>query len=435
MKQLFRVLMVGAVFSFFVSPVFAQRYLTDYDSSLFIQDTVRTVIKRMENLSFSGYMQPQFQVAESKGAPSYNGGNFSEFANSRFMLRRARVKIDYRVPSKNGGKLPLAVFTYQLDGTERGVVTRDMFVRLYEPKRQNFSLAMGLLARPFGFEVNLSSSVREAPERGRASQILMTSERDIGAMITYEPQHWKQEAPLKFDIGLFNGQGLSGEREFDSFKDVISRLTIKPWSLSKQLTLAGGLSILYGGWHQATKYKYEMAAENGNSFFKVDSNTSNIGERAPRHYYGADAQLAYKHAWGKTEIRGEYWRGTQPGIATSTSNPGELPAGPTFIRNFDAAFFVFLQNIVNDRNELIVKLDWYDPNTKVSAMQIGKNGTNMTRADVKFTTLGIGVTRWINENVRLLAYYDIVTNEKTNLPDFTNDIKDNIFTTRIHFTF
>lgn len=434
MKQTFR-LLVSAVLCFSSLSVFGQRYLTDYDSSLFIRDTVRNVIQRMENLSFSGYMQPQFQVAESKGAPSYNGGNFSEFANSRFMLRRARVKIDYRVPSKNGSKLPIAVFTYQLDGTERGVVTRDMFVRLYEPKRQNFSLAMGLLARPFGFEVNLSSSVREAPERGRASQILMTSERDIGAMITYEPQHWKKESPFKFDVGLFNGQGLSGEREFDSFKDLISRLTIKPLPLSKQVSIAGGLSILYGGWHQATKYKYEMSAENGSSSFKVDSSISNIGQKAPRHYYGADAQLVYKHLWGKTELRGEYWIGTQPGTATSTTNPGNLPGGPTYIRNFDAAFFMFLQNIVNDQNELMVKLDWYDPNTNVAAAQIGKTGTNMTAADIKFTTLGVGFTRHLNKNIRVLVYYDIVTNERTSLPAYSNNIKDNIFTTRIHFTF
>jgi len=435
MKAIFKVLVSQVMVLFFVFEASAQRYLTDFDSSLFIRDTVRSVIARMENLSFSGYMQPQFQVAQSKGAPSYNGGNFSEFANSRFMLRRARVKIDYQVPSKNGGKLPIAVFTYQLDGTERGVVTRDMFVRLYEPKRQNFSLAMGLLARPFGFEVNFSSSVRETPERGRASQILMTSERDIGAMITYDPQHWKKESPFKLDVGLFNGQGLSGEREFDSFKDLISRLTIKPQSLSNDFSVAGGLSLLYGGWRQATKYKYEMAAENGRKFFKVDSSIANIGRKAPRHYYGADVQFVKEHGWGKTELRAEYWRGSQPGNLETTRNPGELPEGPTYIRNFDAAFVTFLQNIVNDKNQLMVKLDWYDPNKEVSSGEIGKAGTNMSEADVTFTTLGVGFLRHINKNVKVVLYYDVVSNEKTNLPGLTENIKDNVFTTRIHFTF
>src|SRR4026208_1660764 len=78
----------------------AQRYLTDIDSSFFIKDTVRPFIKRFENINISGYMQPQFQVAQSDGIQSYAGGNFSQFSRSRFILRRARIKIDYLSPSK-----------------------------------------------------------------------------------------------------------------------------------------------------------------------------------------------------------------------------------------------------------------------------------------------------------------------------------------------
>ena len=37
----------------------AQRYLTDIDSSFFIKDTVRPIIKRFENIIISGYMQPR----------------------------------------------------------------------------------------------------------------------------------------------------------------------------------------------------------------------------------------------------------------------------------------------------------------------------------------------------------------------------------------
>ena len=77
----------------------AQRNLTDIDSSFFIRDTLRPFIKRFENLNISGYMQPQFQVAEKDGTQSFAGGNFSQFSRSRFMLRRARVKIDYLLRS------------------------------------------------------------------------------------------------------------------------------------------------------------------------------------------------------------------------------------------------------------------------------------------------------------------------------------------------
>jgi hypothetical protein len=43
-------------------------------------------------------------------------------------------------------------------------------------------MTAGFFARPFGFEVNLGSSYRETPERGRMSQTLMPGERDLGVM-------------------------------------------------------------------------------------------------------------------------------------------------------------------------------------------------------------------------------------------------------------
>lgn len=434
-KIVCKLLLISGLSLYSAVPVQGQRFLADYDSTLFMRDTLRPLVRRLENLHFSGYMQPQFQVAQQKGAPSFSGGNFPEHTDNRFMLRRARIKLDYIVPDKEE-KFPKALFTFQFEATERDVNVRDMFLRLYEPKMKNFSLTTGLFARPFGFEVNLSSSYRETPERGRASQILMPSERDLGAMLTYESQSGKRKNPLfKFDIGLFNGQGKSGPFEFDSYKDVISRWTLKPLPLQKNFTLGAGLSLLYGGWEQATKYRYEMAEQNGNAFFVVDSSLSNVGGKAPRHYYGGDAQLIYKHKWGKTEGRAEYWRGKQPGTATTTANPGTLPPGPTYLRNFDAAFFYFLQNIVNQKWELMVKYDWYDPNTKVAADGIGKTGTNLTAADIRFNTLGVGLTRYFTGNYKVLVYYDIVRNEKTQLPGFTEDIRDNVFTLRFQLRF
>ena len=104
---------------------YSQRYLSDLDTSHFIKDTVRPVLKRFENIRISGYMQPQFQVAEADGAQSFEGGNFSQFSKSRFMLRRARLKVDYLLLSNE--KLPKALFTFQIDATERGVIVREVF--------------------------------------------------------------------------------------------------------------------------------------------------------------------------------------------------------------------------------------------------------------------------------------------------------------------
>jgi hypothetical protein len=83
----------------------------------------------------------------------------------------------------------------------------------------------------------------------------------------------------------------------------------------------------------------------------------------------------------------------------------------------------------------MVKYDWYDPNIKVSSGEIGKPATNLTPADIKFSTLGVGFARYIKSSLKLLAYYDVVRNEKTNLAGFTNDMKDNIFTLRVQMRF
>ncbi|HUR65155.1 MAG TPA: hypothetical protein VMZ03_02290 [Chitinophagaceae bacterium] len=429
-----------ACFIFFFSiTAQSQRYLADIDSSFFIKDTVRPVIKRFENLRITGYMQPQFQKAQADGAPSFAGGNFSPLSSSRFMLRRARVRLDYLLPSKN--KYPKALFSFQIDATERGVVVRDMFLKLFETNKNVFSLTAGLFARPFGYEVNLSSSFREAPERGRMSQILMPSERDVGVMVSFEPQEKKHKlSHIKFDIGFFNGQGLSGTTDFDSHKDLISRLFLKTYKLNK-VDITGGLSYLRGGWKNGTKYVYRSgAATNGDKIFIVDSSVKNLGRSSPRHYYGADAQVKLHHGWGETEWRAEYWFGTQPGTSGSTSNPGTLPTSngnpvPTYVRHYDGAFLLFLQNIVNERHQVIVKYDWYDPNIKVREKEIGKPGTNLTIADIKFSTLGLGYVYHINPQTKIILYYDIVTNEHTQLTGYTADLEDNVLTLRLQFRF
>lgn len=413
----------------------AQRYLADYDSTLFIRDTVRPLVSRYQNLAISGYMQPQFQLAQKEGEATFEGGNFAPASKSRFMLRRARIKVDYLLPVKDKS-IPKALFTFQIDATERGVIVRDMFLRLYAPKKQNFSLTTGLFARPFGYEVNLSSGYRETPERGRMSQVLMPGERDMGAMVSFESQSPRRKNPtFRFDLGMFNGVGPTGITDFDTYKDLISRLSLKEWTFSKNLRLSGGLSFFHGGWRQESQYRYSVNNVNGVQSFAVDSSLSNMGRKAPRRYYGADVQLALLHPRGKTEWRAEYWRGTQSGTASTTVSPAAQPSGATYVRPFDGAFFYFLQTLWSPNWELMLKYDWYDPNRLVAATEIGKSGTNFTQADIRYSTLGVGLTRYFSGNLKLLAYYDLVRNEKTLLAGFEDDVPDNVFTFRMQLRF
>jgi phosphate-selective porin len=108
---------------------------------------------------------------------------------------------------------------------------------------------------------------------------------------------------------------------------------------------------------------------------------------------------------------------------------------PTYVRHFDGAFFYYLQNIVNVKHQLLVKYDWYDPNIKVSGSEIGMPGANLTAADIKFSTLGLGYVYYFSDMLKLIFYYDFVKNETTQLSGYTSDLKDNIFTLRLQFRF
>ncbi len=267
------------------------------------------------------------------------------------------------------------------------------------------------------------------------SQTLVPSERDIGMMITYEPQ--RRDAHNKYisaNIGIFNGPGLSATTDFDNVKDVIGRITLKPLK-TKIAEISGGFSILNGGWRQLSKYVYKIGKSTAWKDFIIDSSTSNIGKTAPKQYYSGDIQLNWAHGWGNTELRGEYWMGTQPGTLNTSANPETLPLAPTVIRNFNGAFFYFLQDIINTKNQLVFKYDWYDPNTKVKAREIGVAGKNFSAADIKYSTAGVGFVREITKMVKVTLYYEFVKNETTQLAGYTNDLKDNLFTCRLQFKF
>jgi hypothetical protein len=397
-------------------------------------------LDRLNHIRISGYMQPQFQVASEKGAANYSGGNFAPQSDNRFMLRRGRIRFDYaRTDTEGRNQMQ---FVFQFDGTERGVFIRDFWGRFWENKWELFHFTTGMFARPFGFEINLSSGDRETPERGRMSQILMKTERDLGFMASLEKR--KKTSGWKFfriDAGIFNGQGLTAPNEFDDYKDFIGQLVIKSQKIANNLTLGGGVSALYGGLVQNSTYSFRMTETSGMPMFVADSLTSMPGDKLPRQYYGINAQLKYKTGWGFSELRGEVWKGTQTGTQQSSETPNSVMIQPDakflpfYVRPFKGGFIYYLQNIVNEKQQVMLKYDWYDPNTAVAGQTIGSAGTNLGEADIRFSTLGAGYLYHFNENLKVVFYYEWVRNETTSLVDYTADRSDNIFTLRTQFRF
>lgn len=438
--HLLKIVIIFFLLGTFSFSAFSQRTINDILDSTTVNNLL-VISKKYGAVSFSGYLQPQFQYAQSKGAPAeYQGGNFGENTDNRFRLRRGRLRADYSL--LNEDRTPSTYFVFQFDGTEQGVNVRDFWGRYYEHNLELFYFTAGLFGRPFGNELQLSSSNREAPERGRMSQNLMKTERDLGIMLTFNPR--KKTSKLKniqFDLGIYNGQGLSGPQEFDNSKDFVLRLSHKTYAFKKiPLNISGGMSTLLGGLNHLLPVKYEMQKLNNIWVMAKDSATSNINKIAPRKYYGADVQLStQKQSW-KSELRAEYIRGLQTGTVTASNTPGTLPVDkdsakiPYYTRPFDGAYFTFVQTLNSTDNQLIFKYDWYDPNSKVSGNEISAvNG--LSAADIRYDTFGVGFLHHFNPHLKAVIYYDWVRNENTQIANFERDVKDNILTIRTQFYF
>ncbi len=426
--------------AFFSAPLAAQRMLGDVlDTSTLAGRQLKLLSDKYGNLAFSGYIQPQYQVAESKGANAeYQGGVFAPNSSNRFRLRRGRLRADYIAYYPDGS--PSTFFVFQFDGTEQGVNIRDFWGRYYENKWNMFSITAGMMARPFGFEVQLSSSARETPERGRMSQILMKTERDLGVELTFNPR--KKDHKLKklqVELGVFNGQGLSGPREYDNRKDVIAHVRLKRAKIGN-FTVSGGTSALLGGIASETAKLYSMKNNGSNWSMEKDSVASNIGKITARQYLGADMQVEWAHSkqW-ETELRAEYIFGQQTGTAQSSATLGSYPVEsavkqPLYTRPFSGAYFYLVQNMVSSGNQLIFKYDWYDPNSKVAGKKVTKEN-GFTEADVRYQTFGFGFLHQVNRNLKVVFWYDRIRNEITSLTGYDKDVKDDVFTIRAQFMF
>ena len=420
------------------------KLLTDMiDTSTRMGKNMLSLYNKFGQIGFSGYLQPQFQYAESKGSPNtFQGGDWGPFVNNRFRLRRGRLRTDFTHFTPDGK--PVVYFLFQFDGTERGVNIRDFWGRYYENKWQLFHFSAGMMARPFGHEVLLSSIFREAPERGRMSQTLVQTERDLGFMLSLNPR--KATSKMKWfaiDLGIYNGQGLTGTAEYDSRKDIVGRISSKRREIGKSgIKIAGGISGYFGGIENRSARLFKAEQRAGEWMMVSDSLESNIGKIAQRRYLGADVQIIFPNGNGKgqTEFRAEYIAGQQSSTASTSATPGTYApdaAGqylPLYTRSFNGAYLYFLQHLGSWQHQVVLKFDWYDPNTKVSSNQITKE-KGFTPADIRYNTLGGGYIHYINQYLKIVLWYEHPINEKTSLTGYDKDLKDGIFTCRAQFSF
>jgi hypothetical protein len=401
----------------------------------------KTDLDLLKKLKITGYVQAQWQLADTAGQNSlFSAGNFPKNSDNRFMLRRGRVKFTYTGT--------LTQFVLQIDVTEKGVSLKDAYLNFKDPWLQMFTVQGGVFNRPFGYEIAYSSSNRETPERARVTQTLFPQERDLGFMLTVQPRKESRFNFIRLNAAVIAGNAIAPET--DSHKDFVGQLGITKTSRNENFRYGVGVSYYNGGYFQETKKIYTMntLADGVTNGFTVDSTESNRGEYAKREYFGADAQFSYDWFLGMTTLRGEYIFGTQPGTSKVNISPAnrvipDVGVNDTYIRSISGGYVYFVQNILHSRHEIVVKYDFFDPNTDVdgtdakSTVSIEESTvkTNLTGADVSYGTWGFGYNVRIATNVKLMAYYEIVKNEETALTGYSQDITDNVLTIRAQFKF
>lgn len=469
-------------------------------------------------VKISGYIQSQYQqffVPDSVGSTTkyfanFSGGSFTnDLTYNRFQIRRGRLSFTHSTD--------ITKAKMSFDFTEKGFQIKDLYLSVKEPYLNSFEFTAGLFNRPFGYEVQNSSQERTSPERSRVVQTIFPNERDLGIKATFRLPEESGLSFFEITGAIVNGNGTAVET--DNYKDFIGNIKLFTPKTVENFKASAGFSY-YSGKVEHVYEPVDTVASNVNTKyyiyyfgnitdtagisykgFYVDSaqtlasGTTGIG--VDRKYYGIDGQIELKSPFGKTEISAEYIWGSQPAAVNnnniekdyviyneintySSTGPALGMAWPmydqpqpynptmakltnknhsTMVRDFNGGYISITQNIMETHHQIVVKYDWYDPNTAIAGKELNllyyandtveTGKTYISPADVKFSTIGIGWNWQVTENLKFMLYYENVKNEITSIeeyngdlrlgrrssPGFSRDIKDDVLTVRLQYKF
>jgi hypothetical protein len=416
----------------------------------------------LREFRIQAFIQPEWQRADTAGVQSFAGGNFPAAANNRFILRRGRFKLSWQheAVTKKGDTVKVGEFAFQFDASEKGfTAVKDFYGKIIDPWTGWFGAEAGIFYRPFGYESPAPPSTFESPEFARMNQTIMPNECELGEAIVIESPRKFMPFYLRFDATMVNGEGIgvgSQTGTYQSRKDFIGRLTLgKVWNMGGGLKagLNGSGSVYNGYVMQTTNNVYEVETIGGVPGFKnmTAGTTDSAGKfhtYYKRQYFDGHLQvnLDYKIGgiWsGTTSVRGEFIAGQQPGQATSSQVPlgtgNAVPGADLYIRHFRGAIAYFVQAFHYQvgkqlmHSELVLKFDFYDPNTQVRGDQITK-AADFTVTDLTYSTIGIGYTMSPVPYFKLMIWYDHVVPESTGLTGLPKTaLRTDVLTIRTQF--
>jgi hypothetical protein len=229
--------------------------------------------------------------------------------------------------------------------------------------------------------------------------------------------------------------------EVDSTFDVIGRVGFKVPFNDINLAIDGGVSLYYG-----------YALSGNDTVFTggfLNTSTGNKNKTFVREAYGADLQLYYDIPYvGGICLRGEYVQGTLPGTVNSNKPYGtsaaavgtDYPNSYMAVRSFNGWYTTVVQNI-GTKFQAVARYDFFDPNTEIKGSDIGAAANKLGVQDIAYNTAGFGLVYYWDTNLKLTAFYDMVTNEEVSsaatagLIPWKKDLEDNVLTVRAQMKF
>lgn len=308
----------------------------------------RNSLEILNRLRIAGYIQAEHVHTETLDT---------------FRVRRGRINFQYQF-------LPTGRFVLQPDLSSSGVALRDAYVEISEPWTMwKHTATVGQFKWPFGFEVRQSSRDREMPERTLVVRTLFPGERDRGVQLSGAGFGER----FNYRVGVFNGNGTTGDRDTNKRKDIVGRV---------------GASF--------------GALDLGVSGYNGRDTVGTLGE-FEKDRYGIDVQ--WVTPLPGLGVRGEYIRGTQPPNANAGANARTA--------DVDGWYVYVIQNI-GTKHQLVLRADQYDPNVDTV--------NNATR------TIGGAYIFHYDPNIKVMFAYEQPRLE-------VNDPDDDAATVRVQYTF
>lgn len=377
----------------------------------------------LKKFKFSGYFQFEWlKTEDGKTGFGLNPYDSTDKALlTQFRLRRGRIKLTY-----DGGP---AQFVFQGDFTNAGFALKDLYMDITDPWTKYFSLRAGLFNRP-NYEIEYSSSQRESMERSLVIRTLYPNERDLGAMISINPDEM-----FNLQLAAFNNT-VTGpiSQRIPNFRDetlyYMARLT-KSFSLPDEgIGIDLGVHARIGNIESNSEYVIES---NQN---KVDStNKINKRDKISKTWFGGELQF-YWDILGGMKIIGEFITGN---TADDPKLVAKTAAAPAIRKRDFLGYYIMLVKTITEDFQVAVKYDAYDPNTAIADDDI------TSTSDLMKSTVGFGLHNYSIPNVRISLWYEKIMTQTSDNNISTdpakvkklleNDPSDNLLTLRFQYKF